>query len=611
MSRPTVTGLTVALAALLFMVAACADQPHADPSIDSRASSTDGICARLPEIREALLDALDEVVDCAQVTDDHLASIDGTLNLSGLDIEAIDPGDLNGLVGLRGIDLSSNGLRHLTDQLFAGLPSLCHVDVQHNPGAPFVYTMRLLEIQTDDLRHIAIDWEPAPPLAVNALLRNEHIALSQAVVRTSAGERRSTLAQLGGVFGAEQGQIWIADAAFAPAADCGRRFVHLGLELSVDPGELVVDAWQSIPEADESRAGQAGCAGIPTQVIVVEPQSFDNDERLLRLVTSRSGACFTAVTIAPEPGRNPGGRCTLTEYVETISRGTSQTSDADGDCGWLEIEHSAGQGGRATIDGCAAESLRLQVGAATFNRTGRVDLVRYDAESRCYAFLSAARDPHRAEPFRFSADQTCVIGSGVPPSTGCRSILVWSGIGRGGVDSERDTRAEVARIRPARAGEADAGRAGLIEACLELPALWIRLDADALDERAAWHDFSTDPDQRCFLALVVAPDPRAGGAPNIAAGRHCLISTSFQLLGFLYQVPTTREGDCGGLIHLAWYLPADGQLSTDEFAATVAEAAAAMAGSSAERWSPAPAGLICVNDVCVIEWVSTDHDADP
>ncbi|MCY4618250.1 MAG: leucine-rich repeat domain-containing protein [Chloroflexi bacterium] len=603
MSRRQAAGVIGALAVLLVVVASCAEPPQDDQPAQPNAGSSDGICGRTPEIRTALLASISEVPDCADVTDEHLASIEGVLDLSNLDIEAIDAADLSGLDRVLAINLSGNRLGRLPDHLFAGLPSLCQVNVQDNPGAPFMYTMRLVESRSSDLHNVAVELAPSPPFNVNVLLHNEYVALSSPVVQLSAGEQRSTLAQLGGVFGAEQGEVWIVDAAFAGANGCGVQFIHPGIELSFDRDERVVVAAQPVQQDDEPRTGNALCAGIPTQVIVVGTHSFAHDEQISRLVTNRLGACYTAVTVAPEPGRDLGGTCTLSQYVESTSRGTSQTSDTDGDCGWLQIGVSSGQGGTPEIDGCTTSALHLRVDSETFNRTGRVDLVHYDAESRCYVFFSAAQDPDRDEPYRFSRGEACRIGAGVPLSGECGSILIWSGIGRGGVSSESEARAEVARIRPAAAGEADAGRAGLIEACLQLPPLSLRIDAGTLIEQRTLHTYSADPHEQCFMALVAALDPLAGIEQQIGPDQQCTVSTAFQLLGFPYLLPTTRSGDCDGLIHFAWFMPAGGQISAAEFAGMVEATAHAIADSETQSH--------CVNDVCVLEPSGMDDDADP
>ena len=603
--------LVGAAAVALLVAAACAEQAPSDQPIQSNAGSSEGICARATEVREALLAAIDGVVDCAEVADEHLASIDGTLDLSGRGIETIDGDDLIGLDRLQGIDLRDNRLRQLPGQLFSRLASLCHVNVHDNPGAPFVYELRLVEIQTDDLRSVAVESVRAPPFDVNVLLRNEHVALSRAVVRISAGEPRSSTAQLGGVFGAERGEVWIADAAFASGSDCGQRLVHRGLELAFDQSELIVAATPTNHEPEAMPATSGACAGIPTQVIAVSAQSFARDGRIERLVTSRSGACYTALTIEPAPGRTLGGDCTLTEYVETISGGTSQTNDTDGDCGWLRIEHSTGQGGTPLIEGCDAPEMRLRVDAENFNRSGRVDLVRYEPESRCFTFLSAAQDPDRDEPYQFSAGQSCQIGTGVPLSGDCGSILIWRGLGRGGVNNEHEARADVARIRPAVEGEADAGRIGLIEACLRLPELSIRINEDSFAVQQAVHAYRAAPDEQCFMALIVAPDPHAQSQGRVAGDRQCVVDAAFQLLGFPYLLPTTRAGNCGGLIHFAWYMPAAGQITEPEFARLVKEAARETADSGTEGWVASQGALLCVNDVCLLEWSSEDHDPEP
>ena len=51
-----------------------------DPPADTEPTSA-GICSRTPQVRDAILSRLSDVSQCANVTGDHLASIDGELHL--------------------------------------------------------------------------------------------------------------------------------------------------------------------------------------------------------------------------------------------------------------------------------------------------------------------------------------------------------------------------------------------------------------------------------------------------------------------------------------------------------------------------------------------------
>ncbi len=93
-----------------------------------------GVCRRSPLVRDAIVAAAGFAVDgrnCARVTTAHLAAI-GHLDLSGLGILALAPGDLTGLIGLRELDLADNRLISLPAKPFADLRKLERLDLRGN-----------------------------------------------------------------------------------------------------------------------------------------------------------------------------------------------------------------------------------------------------------------------------------------------------------------------------------------------------------------------------------------------------------------------------------------------------------------------------------------------
>lgn len=93
-----------------------------------------GVCRRSPLVRDAIVAAAGFAVDgrnCARVTTAHLAAI-GHLDLSGLGILALAPGDLTGLIGLRELDLADNRLITLPAKPFADLRKLERLDLRGN-----------------------------------------------------------------------------------------------------------------------------------------------------------------------------------------------------------------------------------------------------------------------------------------------------------------------------------------------------------------------------------------------------------------------------------------------------------------------------------------------
>ena len=67
-----------------------------------------GVCNRTQQVQDAILTTLPNVRDCANVSTSDLASIIGTLDLSGQEIDTLHHEDLNGLTAVQVVDLSDN-----------------------------------------------------------------------------------------------------------------------------------------------------------------------------------------------------------------------------------------------------------------------------------------------------------------------------------------------------------------------------------------------------------------------------------------------------------------------------------------------------------------------
>ena len=91
-----------------------------------------GICGRTEEVRNAILDRISGVDNCAVVTDAHLAAITGPLQLGSEGITALVAGDFAGLTALRTLRLNGNQLDTLPANVFAGLTSLTILDLRNN-----------------------------------------------------------------------------------------------------------------------------------------------------------------------------------------------------------------------------------------------------------------------------------------------------------------------------------------------------------------------------------------------------------------------------------------------------------------------------------------------
>ena len=84
----------------------------------------EGVCDRTPQVRDAILEDIDGVSDCAEVTDDDLSGVTVALQLSRAGIATLKVGDFSGLGNLGQLFLDGNQLSTLPATVFSDLGSL-------------------------------------------------------------------------------------------------------------------------------------------------------------------------------------------------------------------------------------------------------------------------------------------------------------------------------------------------------------------------------------------------------------------------------------------------------------------------------------------------------
>ena len=89
------------------------------------------VCDRTPQVRDAIVAALPDVSDCADVTAADLASIT-RLNLGSRNITTFKANDFNGLTALEFLDLWNNGLGSLPAGIFDELTKLKEIILTNN-----------------------------------------------------------------------------------------------------------------------------------------------------------------------------------------------------------------------------------------------------------------------------------------------------------------------------------------------------------------------------------------------------------------------------------------------------------------------------------------------
>ena len=97
----------------------------AEGNAATRVHTSVGICDRTEQVRDAILERIDGVDDCAAVTAAQLATIDGKIHPAGGENAAnFQPGDFDGLTALETLDLRGAGFTYLEAGVFDGLASL-------------------------------------------------------------------------------------------------------------------------------------------------------------------------------------------------------------------------------------------------------------------------------------------------------------------------------------------------------------------------------------------------------------------------------------------------------------------------------------------------------
>ena len=91
-----------------------------------------GICGRTEAVRDAILDELSQVSDCADVTDSDLRGITGTIHLSAQSSLTLQAGDFAGMAGLDVLYLDSNSLTSVPDGALSGLSTLRELYLHSN-----------------------------------------------------------------------------------------------------------------------------------------------------------------------------------------------------------------------------------------------------------------------------------------------------------------------------------------------------------------------------------------------------------------------------------------------------------------------------------------------
>ena len=99
-------------------------------SIESDRSWLD-VCERTAQVRDVIVDSVDGIDDCSDLTAAHLSKIT-SIDLSGQEITSFKAGDFSGLSALKLLKLGNNQLTVIPESLFDDLPALQYLYLNNN-----------------------------------------------------------------------------------------------------------------------------------------------------------------------------------------------------------------------------------------------------------------------------------------------------------------------------------------------------------------------------------------------------------------------------------------------------------------------------------------------
>ena len=108
---------------------------------------------RTPQVRDAIVKAVPNISDAANVTTAHLAAIT-SLNLRKAGITALKTDDFSDMTAITTLNLFNNQLSSLPDGIFAGLTSLATIRLGRNSVDPLPLTVSLEKVGTDQFKAV-------------------------------------------------------------------------------------------------------------------------------------------------------------------------------------------------------------------------------------------------------------------------------------------------------------------------------------------------------------------------------------------------------------------------------------------------------------------------
>ena len=150
-----------------------------------------GVSDRTTQVRDAIVAAVPNVTDAADVTAGHLREI-GTLDLRNDGITGLKTGDFSGLTNLRSLNLFGNMLSTLPNGIFNGLTSLRSLRLGGNTVSPMPIFVSLEQVSSNEYRVVipaGAPFDVAVPLLLTDGSRFERLGsltVSKGSIRSAA-----------------------------------------------------------------------------------------------------------------------------------------------------------------------------------------------------------------------------------------------------------------------------------------------------------------------------------------------------------------------------------------------------------------------------------------
>ena len=164
----------------------------------------EGVCDRTEQVQAGILSLISGVSDCADVTDNNLSGLTGTLDLSSAGIADLSAGDFSGLGNLGSLDLGNNQLSALPEGIFSGLANLGSLNLGSNQLTTLPEGMfsGLINLETLDLSQSGLTALPVGIFSslgnLQQLLLNDNQQLAVLDADVFSGLNRLTRLDLSG-----------------------------------------------------------------------------------------------------------------------------------------------------------------------------------------------------------------------------------------------------------------------------------------------------------------------------------------------------------------------------------------------------------------------------